>query len=258
MTPINTLLVAPPGVGKTAHVHATYDHVEVLLVSSMVEEDIAGLPYREGQIEMRTEPPLYARIRAADAAGKSTALFLDELDKGRRSVCDTLLTLITAPRGTGPLKLPESTAIVAAANTPEWGGGDGVGDAMLSRFAIVKFSPDVKKWADLTLARYGEGLANHLVRAVFDGTYPLIEVTGEEWHDKRVTCPRTIWYAMDALTGGMPSLAPREDLVRGLLTPNAADRLISMYRSTSHEVREVSDEILRSANKKDTHKPIRV
>jgi hypothetical protein len=224
----------------------------------MVEEDISGLPYREGQAERRTEPPLYEHIRAASAAGKTTALFLDELDKGRRSVCDTLLTLITNPRGTGPLQLPVETAIIAAANTPEWGGGDGIGDAMLSRFAIVPFAPDLKTWAKLTIDRYKSDFARQLVSDVISGVFPLLETTGEDWCEKRITSPRTIWLALDAISNKLPSIVPAISLVRGLLTPNAADRLISLYNASVNETRDAADKILRHQHAKQYHAPIRV
>ena len=69
------LYVGPPGVGKTAVVRDGYEHTEVLLLSASVEEDIAGLPYRDGVYERRTTPGFIERIQQAVKEGKKTALF---------------------------------------------------------------------------------------------------------------------------------------------------------------------------------------
>src|SRR6267142_4440705 len=100
------LMIGAPGIGKTARVLQAFDHVEVLLASAMVEEDIAGLPYKDKNgIEHRTVPCAIHNLYLADKEGKTTCLFLDEMDKARRSVADTLLTLVQSRR-VGNNKLP--------------------------------------------------------------------------------------------------------------------------------------------------------
>lgn len=241
MTPPNVLLVSPPGMGKTAFVLASYDHVEILLASSMVEEDIAGLPYRDGESEKRTNPPFYERLHKASKAGKSTALFLDEIDKARRSVADTLLSLITSPRGYGVRQLPPDTIILGASNPPSWGGGDGISEAMSSRFSIIDYKPDIPSWCELTSAKYGE-FGELVSREVKKGHIPLLETTGEEWHTRRQTCPRTIWLSMDALM--MKTPFGSQEVVKGLVTPNVADRLISLYMMSHSQTRDITDQVL--------------
>lgn len=211
---IPQLLVGPPGIGKTASVRARYDYTEVLLLSSCTEEDIAGLPYREGTKERRTTPPFIERLQKNKA--KNKCLFLDEIDKARREVADTLLTLITHPQEFG---LPEDVEIIAAANPPEWGGGDGVSQPMLSRFAIIDYKPDLEFWVELTKKQFAHlPFIEKLMEKISIGEIPLLEANGEGFNF-RLTCPRTWHLALQAISENKP------ELVTGLLTPNASSGL---------------------------------
>lgn len=231
MIPI--LYVGPPGIGKTAKVLAEFDHVEILLLSACTEEDIAGIPYlldpapgsdRRG--EGRTMPAFIQRLRE-HAAKYSTArrcLFLDEMDKARREVVDTLLSLVQSPALFG---LPLDCAIVSAANPPAWGGGDGISPAMASRFAIVDAVPDPVAWATWARSVYAEhpAILRHIDMTVSRES-PILEHTGdyaEDVYSARLTCPRTIERAWQACIAG------REDLVSGLVTANAATAIIACF-----------------------------
>lgn len=227
MIPI--LYVGPPGVGKTAHVRAEFDHVEVLLASALTEEDIAGLPYRDEATERRTIPAWLTRLHDAHDAGKTTCLFLDELDKARREVADTLLTLVQS-RCVGTSCLPAPTAIRAAANPPEWGGGDGISQPMQSRFAVIQYVPNVAKWCEWARSQFPR--SHSIIARVECGEAPFMEAIGEgyAW---RLTCPRTWALALQAHEAG------RAELVQGLLTPAAvqafaqADPLTTRVRRTN-------------------------
>lgn len=245
MIPI--LEVGPPGIGKTARVLAQYDHVEVLLLSACTEEDIAGLPYREGDCERRTQPPFIERLRAGTG---TKCLFLDELDKARREVADTLLSTIQDPQRFG---IPPGTDIRAAANPPEWGGGDGISKAMLSRFSVVRAIPDVKAWAAWARTKYPDvaGVLRSVER-VLAREIPLMESVGEEY-DWRLTCPRTIERAWQAIIAG------REDLVAGLLTPNAATGILACFTNmdaVQAAARSVGSRA--QVSREATKKPLRV
>jgi len=238
---VPVLLVGPPGVGKTSIVAQHFDYTEIVLASSMVEEDIAGLPYRDGRYDERTVPALFKRLAEADAAGKTTALFLDELDKARRSVADTLLTLI-AGRRIGDNALPAGTAVVAAANPPEFGGGDGISDAMISRFAVVEFTPCPEQWAEWAESTFKSGRARSVIGKVRDGTIPLIDFVGEGL-ERRITSPRTLSMALSYLDGGVDRDA-LERVVYGLLSPNAASLFVSFADG------DVEDDISAAVNVK--------
>lgn len=252
---VPVLLVGAPGVGKTASVQSQFDHAEVVLTSTLVEEDISGLPYREGDYDYRTIPALFRRLHDAADKGRSTVLFLDELDKARRSVADTLLTLV-ASRKVGSAALPGSTCIVAAANPPEFGGGDGISEAMISRFSVIDYVPDVCKWADWAAGQFESAVSGEVIEAVRSGEMPVFDVTGEGL-DRRITSPRTISMALRALEarGDSPEF---DTLVRGLLTPATASQVLHLVQRRDNVVMSKATQAARHAAKLKAIQPVRL
>lgn len=254
---VPVLLVGAPGVGKTARVQSRFDHAEVVLTSTLVEEDIAGLPYREGEYDYRTIPAIFRRLRDAEDSGKSTVLFLDELDKARRSVADTLLTLV-ASRKVGSASLPDSTCIVAAANPPEFGGGDGISDAMVSRFSVIDYVPDVCAWADWASMQFETPSAGRVIAAVKMGEMPIFDITGEGL-DRRITSPRTITMALRALEANGSSSDVFDALSRGLLTPSVASQVMHLVQERGNEVMsKATRSARRSAARFNATQPVRL
>jgi hypothetical protein len=231
---VPVLLIGAPGIGKTAQVQSHFDHSEVLLTSTLVEEDIAGLPYREGEYDYRTVPAIFRRLHDAAAEGKTTVLFLDELDKARRSVADTLLTLV-ASRRVGRAELPADTCIVAAANQPEFGGGDGISDAMLSRFTAVDCVPDVSNWADWADGQYASSEARMVVGAVRSGELPIFDMAGDGL-SKRITTPRTLAMALSFMERKGLDSDSFDVVVRGLLTAATASQILHIVTRTKSDV----------------------
>ncbi len=245
------LLVGAPGTGKTASVLAAYDYVEVLLASTLVEEDISGLPYRKGEYDYRTIPAMFRRLQDAAAAGKTTCLFLDELDKARQSVADTLLTLI-ASRSMGSSRLPSTTAIVAAANPPELGGGDGISDAMISRFAVLAFVPDPDGWALWAQDRYCSPAARRIISAVRVGELPILDIAGDRL-ERRITSPRTLAYSLSIVERGGD-----HRLVQGLVTAGTASQILHLCQQAQNDVLDASYTLYRSSPKGKKIAPLRL
>lgn len=244
---IPTLLVGAVGAGKTATVESQYDHTEKLLTSSMVEEDIAGLVYREGEDEKRTVPAFVRRIQKAVKEGKRTCLFLDEVDKGRREVVDTLLTLITHQESYG---IPKEVDIVLACNPPEWGGGDGVSIPLLNRVAIIPFVPDIAQWATWLRSQYPKNEFVELVaERVEMGEIPLLETTGEHL-ERRVTSPRSLHMAISAWIHYPENEA--KQMSDGLLTPNAASSMYFTWKRSQEKRGEQEGQRMEETNTKAT------
>jgi hypothetical protein len=253
---VPVLLVGAPGVGKTASVQAQFDHAEVVLTSTLVEEDISGLPYREGDYDYRTIPALFRRLHDAANAGRSTVLFLDELDKARRSVADTLLTLV-ASRKVGSAELPASTCIAAAANPPEFGGGDGISEAMISRFAVIDYVPDVCAWAAWATGQFDTLTSGCVIDAVRSGEVPVFDMTGEGL-DRRITSPRTIAMALRALEAHGGDNPVFDALIRGLLTPATASQILHLVLQQGNEVLAKASQAARRATKLKAIQPVRL
>ncbi len=250
-SPVPLLLVGPSGAGKTASVIASYGYVEVMLASTLAEEDIAGLPYRKGNYDYRTVPAMFRRLSDADAAGKTTALFLDELDKARRAVADTLLTLI-ASRRVGDGALPAATRIIAAANPPETGGGDGISEAMISRFAVVDFVPDTRSWSDWAETQFATPTARKIIAAVRCGEIPLLDIAGEGLA-RRITSPRTLAYALMVVEG---SGDPR--LIQGLVTAATASQILMLMDGSTDDIAVVAANLRRAAAIRKKIEPLRL
>lgn len=248
------LLIGAPGVGKTARIQAHFDHAEVVLTSTLVEEDIAGLPYREGEYDYRTVPSIFRRLQDASSEGKSTVLFLDELDKARRAVADTLLTLV-ASRRVGNAELPATTCIVAAANPPEFGGGDGISDAMLSRFAAVDYVPDVCDWSDWADKQFQADEAKRVISAVRNGELAIFDMVGDGL-SKRITTPRTLTMALRALERTGLEGNSFDTVIRGLLTPASASQILHIVTHTKNDVLSHSVANTRSKVAQNTNRSV--
>jgi hypothetical protein len=234
---VPVLLVGAAGIGKTDKVKQCFDYTEVLLLSTCQPEDIGGIPYREGQEDHRTISSLFTRLHEADKQGKTTALFLDELDKAQREVADTLLTLV-AHRKINQGELPKNTCIIAAANPPEFGGGDGISVPMLNRFAVIEQDIDLKSWVSYMKNRYSEPFFDNALMAFEDQKIPVFEVVGEGLEQK-ITSPRSIDLAFKAIKRLKQDSVK---LVEGLLTPNVAQKLLNHFDFYT-EYSEVLDKI---------------
>lgn len=257
---IPILLYGPPGIGKTDIVRSCFDYTEVVLASTMVEEDIAGLPYREGDYDHRTIPALFRNLEQSSLEGKTTCLFLDELDKARRSVADTLLTLI-ASRKVGKASLPKDTIIIAAANPSEFGGGDGISDAMRSRFCVVSAQPNIGDWVDWARNNFNSDKCLAAIDAIESGHIPLSDYAGEEM-EKRITCPRTIAMMLRHIeTNKSDNFTILKDMANGLFTQNTASRFmlsIQQAHARDGDVVLKSHSIRTNANNNSKKPPIRL
>lgn len=115
---VPTLLWGAPGIAKTAsvtaHAEAWGYHVETVIGSVREASDFMGLPMEvDGEVVYSTLA--WAR-RLADAS--TGLLFLDELTTAAPSVQRVMLRVLQE-RFVGDFRLPDSVAIVAAANPPD-------------------------------------------------------------------------------------------------------------------------------------------
>jgi hypothetical protein len=247
---VPVLLVGAVGIGKTATIKNMFDYSEVMLASTMVEEDIAGLPYKQGKYDYRTVSGMFRRLEMADKAGKTTVLFLDELDKSRRSVADTLLTLV-ASRTIGDISLPDNTCIVAAANPPEFSGGDGISDAMISRFCVINYLPSVKGWCCWAKKKYNSTLCKNVIDAIEKGLINILDIEGEGL-EKRISTPRTISMAMDFLEDGCDQKT-FEKISAGLMTVNTSSKITNFAFNVKDQTVKKSVKI--ATRQQTKHKP---
>jgi hypothetical protein len=153
-------LVGPSGSGKTARVHEyaeeTGKRLLIVLLGSMLEEDVLGLPKVDEKTTRWTVPD-WAEL----AINEPCIVFLDELDKARQSVWGSVLTLI-ASRTIRGRKLHPDTRIVAAMQpvSPKVFLANETGLALAARMCFVPVNHDRQRLTrllgvDLTDVRTG-------------------------------------------------------------------------------------------------------
>lgn len=129
------VLIGSTGVGKTTRIRKFAEEhnmpVKTLLLGTMLEEDVGGLPYIVDGVTHYSLPEW--------AASKEPfVLFLDELDKARPSVISTVLTVLAEHR-LRDHKLPEGTIIICAQQpvSPSEFLADQTGQAFAARSCYV-------------------------------------------------------------------------------------------------------------------------
>lgn len=149
----NIMLVGKHGIGKseilTEHFTQHNMGVVALFLGQMSDPgDLIGLPRLNTQ-SGRTEfmPPYWW-----PADGLPIALFLDELNRARpellQSVQDLALNRTLAGR-----KLPEGSVIIAAINAGDEYQLTDLDPALISRFNIYEFAPEIEEWVAWAIGR---------------------------------------------------------------------------------------------------------
>lgn len=143
---VPVLFWGAPGVGKTARLvqfaAETGRHLEVVSGAIREPSDYLGMPIETGG-RVRYAPPAWAERLAAAPAG---LLFLDELTTGAPSVQKAMLRIIQE-RYVGELALPDTVAIVAAANPPEIAAdGWDLPAPLANRLCHMDYQLDVDRW----------------------------------------------------------------------------------------------------------------
>lgn len=148
MTPAsqNIMLTGKHGIGKSQILEKFFtgrgEKVVVLFLGQMSDPgDLIGLP-RLDEKNGKTEfmPPYWF-----PTDGKPVVLFLDELNRARPEVLQTIMDL-TLNRTLAGKKLPEGSRVISAVNDGEEYQLTDLDPALVSRFNIYEFRPTVQEW----------------------------------------------------------------------------------------------------------------
>ena len=142
----NIMLAGRHGIGKseilTEYFSNTGMEVIALFLGQMSDPgDLIGLPNKNektGKTEFM--PPYWFPVD-----GKPVVLFLDELNRARPEVLQTIMDLALNRKLAGK-RLPEGSRIIAAVNEGEEYQLTDLDPALVSRFNIFRFEPSVEEW----------------------------------------------------------------------------------------------------------------
>ena len=142
----NIMLVGGHGIGKsqilTEHFTAKGMRVVPLFLGQMADPgDLIGLPRKDEQTG-KTEfmPPYWF-----PTDGKPVVLFLDELNRARPEILQTIMDLALNRKLAGRA-LPEGSRIISAVNYGDTYQLTDLDPALVSRFNILTFQPTVQEW----------------------------------------------------------------------------------------------------------------
>ena len=140
----NIMLAGRHGIGKSEILTQYFNDkgmkVVALFLGQMSDPgDLIGLPDKSGEITV-FRPPYWFPID-----GKPIVLFLDELNRARPEVLQTIMDLALNRKLAGR-SLPEGSRVIAAVNEGEEYQLTDLDPALVSRFNIVRFEPTVEEW----------------------------------------------------------------------------------------------------------------
>ena len=142
----NLMLVGNHGIGKSEILTRYYNEkgmkVVALFLGQMSDPgDLIGLPHKD-EASGKTDfmPPYWFPID-----GKPIVLFLDELNRARPEILQTIMDLALNRKLAGRL-LPEGSRIIAAVNEGNQYQLTDLDPALVSRFNIITFSPTPQEW----------------------------------------------------------------------------------------------------------------
>lgn len=149
----NVMLIGKHGIGKSEILTAYFQQqgmkVVTLFLGQMSDPgDIIGLPSKveakdsKGRVTTQTDftPPYWFPID-----GQPIVLFLDELNRARPEILQTVMDL-TLNRKLAGKALPEGSRLIAAVNDGEEYQLTDLDPALVSRFNIYEFRPTVEEW----------------------------------------------------------------------------------------------------------------
>jgi MoxR-like ATPase len=156
----NIMLVGKHGIGKSEILTSYFNNkgmkVVTLFLGQMADPgDIIGIPSKvekqdaEGKATSRTDftPPYWF-----PQDGQPIVLFLDELNRARPEILQTVMDL-TLNRKLAGKALPEGSHVISAVNDGDEYQLTDLDPALVSRFNIYEFKPTVEEWLNWAVSQ---------------------------------------------------------------------------------------------------------
>ena len=142
----NIMLTGRHGIGKSQILSKYFTdrgmRLQTLFLGQMSDPgDLLGLPNKDEQTGKTTfMPPYWFPLD-----GKPIVLFLDELNRARPEILQTVMALVLTRKLAGR-PLPEGSRIISACNDGDEYQLTDLDPALVSRFNIYTFRPSVEEW----------------------------------------------------------------------------------------------------------------
>ena len=244
----NIMLAGRHGIGKsqilTKYFESRNVTVKTLFLGQMSDPgDLLGLPNKDEDTGRTTfMPPYWFPID-----GKPIVLFLDELNRARPEILQTVMDLVLNRKLAGR-SLPEGSRIISACNDGEEYQLTDLDPALVSRFNIYTFRPSVEEWL---LWAEREGLDKRVISFI-SANPDLLDRSGDTKEDQGLEKDpdRRAWEKVARLLENIPNPIPvHQKIVAGIVGIQAASMLFLSFRKDDLSPADVLTDF-KSAKKK--------
>ena len=225
----NIMLAGRHGIGKsqilTRYFKSKGLPVKTLFLGQMSDPgDLLGLPNKDEKTGKTVfMPPYWFPVD-----GESIVLFLDEINRARPEILQTVMDLVLNRKLAGR-ELPEGSRIIAAGNDGEEYQLTDLDPALVSRFNIYTFRPTVEDWL---LWATRTGLDERILN--FIGANPeLLDRSADTKEDQGLDKDpdRRAWEKVARLMENIPNPLPvHQKVVAGIIGVQAAAQLFLSFR----------------------------
>ena len=225
----NIMLAGRHGIGKS-QILTRYFKSKGLLVKTLFlgqlsdPGDLLGLPNKDKKTGKTVfMPPYWFPVD-----GESIVLFLDEINRARPEILQTVMDLVLNRKLAGR-ELPEGSRIIAAGNDGEEYQLTDLDPALVSRFNIYTFRPTVEDWL---LWAERAGLDERILRFI-SANPELLDRSADTKEDQGLDKDpdRRAWEKVARLMENIPNPLPvHQKVVAGIIGVHAATQLFLSFR----------------------------
>lgn len=223
MTPAeqNIMLAGAHGIGKSRILTEYFESKRIPVVTLFLGQmsdpgDLIGLPNKNAKTGKTDFLPPYW----FPTDGKPIVLFLDELNRARPEILQSVMDL-TLNRKLAGKALPEGSRIISAVNAGQEYQLTDLDPALVSRFNIYTFKPSVSEW--LLWAEKAE-IAPEVIRFIEDNSTYLDGKLREDADNLEKTPDRRAWERVSDILKTSPTVnAALKKAIAGIIGPEVAN-----------------------------------
>ena len=217
----NIMLAGAHGIGKSRILTDYFESQNIPVITLFLGQmsdpgDLIGLPNKDEKTGKTDFMPPYW----FPTEGKPVVLFLDELNRARPEILQSVMDL-TLNRKLAGKALPAGSRIVSAVNAGEEYQLTDLDPALVSRFNIYTFRPSVSDWliwAERT------NLAPEVIKFIEENSTYLDGKLTEDADNLEKTPDRRAWERVSDIIKGAPNVGPAlKKAIAGIIGPAVAN-----------------------------------